>query len=355
LIEFRRVSKVYASGSTALRHVSFKINDGEFVFIIGRSGAGKSTLIKLLTCEERPTSGQVMIDQIDVARIRRGLIPYLRRNIGMVFQDFRLIYTKTVFENVAFAMEIVGSSPRLIRRRVPIVLSIVGLRDKANARPGELSGGEQQRVAIARAMVNNPRLILADEPTGNLDPTNSEAVMALLEEINRSGTTVIICTHDHALVDRMKKRVVEIDDGSMIRDDCSGSYVSDNAACAVPAARTAAVRGRHHRNDVFSVKAAKSAGLLADEQNEPDREPAPEDLADPAAPVSFRLPRKAAPGPASRISRTPGPGHSGESGISAGPGADAANPLKPAGSGANPPGSTWVKPAPKPTKPEELP
>ena len=225
MIEFRNVSMTYQTGTIALKDVSITIQDGEFVFIIGRSGAGKSTLIKLLTCEEHPTDGQVMIDQYDISEIKRSLVPYLRRNIGMVFQDFRLIYTKTVYENVAFAMEIIGASRRLIRRRVPIVLSIVGLRDKANARPGELSGGEQQRVAIARAMVNNPMLILADEPTGNLDPANSETLMALLEEINHAGTTILICTHDRDLVDRMQKRVIEIDGGCHVRDDSIGHYV----------------------------------------------------------------------------------------------------------------------------------
>ena len=231
MIEFRRVSKTYQTGTNALRDVSFTIENGEFVFIIGRSGAGKSTLIKLLTCEERPSSGQVLIDKFDVSKIKRRFIPFLRRNIGMVFQDFRLIHTKSIFQNVAFAMEIVGSSSKAINRRVPIVLSIVGLRDKAADRPKMLSGGEQQRVAIARAMVNNPMLILADEPTGNLDPTNSEAIMALLEQINRSGTTIIICTHDRDLVDRMKKRVIEIDDGMLVRDDCQGSYAQANPVC----------------------------------------------------------------------------------------------------------------------------
>jgi len=238
LIEFNNVSMTYQTGTNALKDVTFTIRDGEFVFIIGRSGAGKSTLVKLLTCEEKPSGGRVMIDDFDIARIRRSLVPYLRRNVGMVFQDFRLIYTKTVFENVAFAMEIIGSSRSSIRRRVPIVLSIVGLRDKAGARPSELSGGEQQRVAIARAMVNNPMLILADEPTGNLDPANSEAVMALLEEINRSGTTVIVCTHDSELVNRMKKRVIEINDGFLVRDECIGLYAQ---ACPVrPAAEVEA-------------------------------------------------------------------------------------------------------------------
>ena len=239
MIEFSQVSMVYQTGIQALKNVSFKIVDGEFVFVIGRSGAGKSTLIKLLTCEERPSSGHVLIDKYDISTIRSRLIPYLRRNVGMVFQDFRLIETKSVYENVAFAMEIVGASPRAIRRRVPIVLSIVGLRDKANARPGELAGGEQQRVAIARAMVNNPMIILADEPTGNLDPTNSEAVMAILEDINRSGTTVIICTHDWDLVNRMKRRVIEIDDGLLVRDDCEGGYF-----CQVPREPLEPVRER---------------------------------------------------------------------------------------------------------------
>jgi cell division transport system ATP-binding protein len=226
LIEFNRVSMTYQTGTIALKDVSFKVNKGEFVFIIGRSGAGKSTLVKLLTCEEKPSGGQVLIDHFDVSRIKRSLVPYLRRNIGMVFQDFRLIDTKTVYENVAFAMEIIGCTSKMIKRRVPIVLSIVGLRDKAGARPGELSGGEQQRVGIARAMVNNPMLILADEPTGNLDPQNSEAVMALLNEINRGGTTVIICSHDREMVDRMQKRVIEINDGCLVRDDSVGSYIS---------------------------------------------------------------------------------------------------------------------------------
>ncbi|HEY5466731.1 MAG TPA: cell division ATP-binding protein FtsE [Clostridia bacterium] len=225
MIEFRDVCMTYLSnGTEALRNVSFSIERGEFVFIIGESGSGKSTMIKLLTCEERPTTGKVLINGRDVSRIRRHLLPYLRRRIGMVFQDFRLIPTKTVSENVAFAMEIIGESRRSIQRSVPIVLSVVGLRDKAAARPSELSGGEQQRVAIARAMINNPVLILADEPTGNLDPANSESIMALLNEINAAGTTVIICTHDRTIVDRMDKRVVEIRNGSLIRDELHGQY-----------------------------------------------------------------------------------------------------------------------------------
>ena len=224
MIEFRNVSMTYKTGIQALKNVSFKVQDGEFVFVIGLSGSGKSTLIKLLTCEENPSTGKVFIDDYEVSFLRRSLIPYLRRNIGMVFQDFRLIYSKTVYENVAFAMEIIGASEKLIKRRVPIVLSIVGLRDKASMKANQLSGGEQQRVVIARAMVNNPMLILADEPTGNLDPVNSESIMALLEEINCSGTTVIVCTHESSIVNRMHRRVIEISDGSLVRDDISGEY-----------------------------------------------------------------------------------------------------------------------------------
>jgi len=224
LIEFRNVSMSYKTGIQALKNVSFKVQDGEFVFIIGLSGSGKSTLVKLLTCEENPSKGNVFIDDYDISFLKRSLIPYLRRNIGMVFQDFRLIYSKTVYENVAFAMEIIGASPKLIKHRVPIVLSIVGLRDKAFVKANELSGGEQQRVVIARAMVNNPMLILADEPTGNLDPVNSELIMALLEEINYSGTTVIVCTHESSIVNRMRRRVIEISDGSLVRDEMLGEY-----------------------------------------------------------------------------------------------------------------------------------
>ena len=234
MIEFRDVSMTYKPGINALRRVNFKISDSEFVFVIGKSGSGKSTLIKLLTCEENPTSGSVFIDDYEISFLQRSLIPYLRRNIGMVFQDFRLIYSKTVYENVAFAMEIIGASKKNIKTRVPIVLSIVGLRNKANMKPNQLSGGEQQRVAIARAMVNNPMLILADEPTGNLDPVNSESIMALLEEINCSGTTVIVCTHDSSIVNKMKKRVIEISDGRIVRDEKLGAYNLNSC----PAART---------------------------------------------------------------------------------------------------------------------
>ena len=223
MIRFDNVYKTYKTGTNALRGVSFKIENGEFVFIIGRSGSGKSTIVKLVTREEQPSEGRVFVDHFPISHMSRVLIPVLRRHVGMIFQDFRLIESKNVFENVAFAGEIIGMPRKELIRTVEIVLTVVGLRGKASAMPHELSGGEQQRVAIARAMVNDPKLILADEPTGNLDPTNSEAIMALLEEINRNGTTVVICTHDSNLVDRMKKRVIEISDGVLVRDEsCSG-------------------------------------------------------------------------------------------------------------------------------------
>lgn len=229
MIEFSNVSMSYSSQAPlALSNVSFRIENGEFLFIIGHSGSGKSTTIKLLSCEERISSGDITIDGINISTMKRSLVPYLRRNIGMVFQDFRLIQSKTVRENIAFAMEIMGESPRKIRRQVSMVLSTVGLRSRENAMPNELSGGEQQRVGIARAMVNNPSIILADEPTGNLDPSNSESIMALLDEINRNGTTVIVCTHDRDMVNRMQKRVIEISAGKLIRDAQFAKYVEDD-------------------------------------------------------------------------------------------------------------------------------
>jgi len=224
LIRFENVYKTYKTGTDALSGVSFKIDDGEFVFVIGKSGSGKSTLIKLITREEKPTSGYVLMDRFPISKMQSALVPVLRRQIGMIFQDFRLIGSKTVFENVAFAGEIVGMPSKKLAQMVEIVLGVVDLRHKANAMPLELSGGEQQRVAIARAMVNDPKLIVADEPTGNLDPHTSESIMALLEEINHNGTTVVICTHDSNLVDRMKKRVIEISDGRIIRDELASGY-----------------------------------------------------------------------------------------------------------------------------------
>ena len=228
MIDFINVEKTYASGVEALRGVNLTIEDGEFVFVIGKSGSGKSTLLKCITCEERPTSGKVTIDNFDISHMSRALVPHLRRKIGMIYQDFRLIETKTVAENVAFAGEIIGVPKQSLNNTVQICLSVVGLKEKADCYPQELSGGEQQRVAIARAMVNNPSLIVADEPTGNLDPETSEAIMAMLLEINRNGhTTVIICTHDSTMVDRMKQRVIEIEDGLITRDEKDSGYKGD--------------------------------------------------------------------------------------------------------------------------------
>lgn len=250
----------YKPGIQALKNVTFKIDDGEFVFIIGMSGSGKSTLIKLLTCEEKPTTGKVFIDNFEISHLKRNLIPFLRRNIGMVFQDFRLIQTRSVYQNVAFAMEIVGARNNLIRRRVPMVLSTVGLRDKADMLPGQLSGGEQQRVAIARAMVNNPALILADEPTGNLDPINSESVMALLKEINDNGTTVVICTHDATMVNKLKRRVIEISEGYLVRDDILGEYNLSPEKIK---------KKKHHKADTAKAERKARAAAFHDQDESP--------------------------------------------------------------------------------------
>lgn len=228
MIIFSNVSKVYENGSTALNGVSFFIERGEFVFVVGPSGAGKSTLIKLLMHEETATSGEVIIDGVTVNALKQNQIPYLRRNMGVVFQDFRLLPKKTVYENVSFAMEIVGASRREIRRQVPMVLSLVGLSHKAKSFPSQLSGGEQQRVALARALVNNPSFLIADEPTGNLNPKTAQEIMDLLNDINKRGTTIIMATHAKDIVDQMKKRVIAIEDGVIVRDEARGVYGYEN-------------------------------------------------------------------------------------------------------------------------------
>lgn len=224
MIIFSNVSKVYPNGSTALNNISFFIDRGEFVFIVGPSGSGKSTLIKLLMHEEKATSGDVIINSINVGGLKPKEIPYLRRSMGVVFQDFRLLPNKTVYENVAFAMEIVGSSKRDIRRQVPNLLSLVGLSHKAKSFPSQLSGGEQQRVAFARALANNPAILVADEPTGNLNPKAAMEIMELLDNINKRGTTVIMATHAKEIVDSMKKRVIHIEDGVITHDENRGGY-----------------------------------------------------------------------------------------------------------------------------------
>lgn len=222
MIEFTNVVKTYAEGNDALRGVSMQIEDGEFAFLVGPSGSGKSTIIKLINGELKPTSGAVHVNGYSLERIRKREIPYLRRTIGVVFQDFRLIDTKTVYENVAFAMRVVGAREREIRERVPYVLELVGLETKEKRHPSALSGGEQQRLAIARALVNNPSTIIADEPTGNLDPARSIEIMSLLQEINNLGTTVLVVTHELELVERMHKRVIAIDEGLVVSDGLDG-------------------------------------------------------------------------------------------------------------------------------------
>ena len=228
MILLSNVSKVYDNGSTALNNISFVIERGEFVFIVGPSGAGKSTLIKLLMHEETATSGDVIIKNVNVGQLSQKQIPYLRRNMGVVFQDFRLLPNKTVYENVSFAMEVVGAPKRAIRRQVPAVLSMVGLAGKAKMLPGQLSGGEQQRVALARALVNNPAFLIADEPTGNLNPKTAMEIMELLNEINKRGTTIIMATHAKEIVNVMKKRVIAIEDGVIVRDEARGDYGYEN-------------------------------------------------------------------------------------------------------------------------------
>ena len=218
VIEFRNVTKVYNNGTEALHNVNLQVEKGEFVFIVGSSGAGKSTFLKLITCEERPNSGQIFVDGEDVSRIRKRKIPYVRRKMGMVFQDFRLIDHMTVYDNVAFAMRVVGASGRSIRKRVPYILSLVGLQHKAKHRPNELSGGERQRVGLARALVNNPSLIIADEPTGNIDPALSFEIVDLLSEINRRGATILMVTHEHSLVKHFHKRIIQIHSGEIVAD-----------------------------------------------------------------------------------------------------------------------------------------
>ena len=218
MIEFRNVSKVYNNGTEALHNINLRVDKGDFVFIVGSSGAGKSTFLKLITCEERPNSGQIIVDGVDVSRIRKRKIPYIRRKMGMVFQDFRLIDHMTVYDNVAFAMHVVGAHPKTIKKRVPYILSLVGLQHKAKHYPTELSGGERQRVGLARALVNNPSMIIADEPTGNIDPALSFEIVDLLSEINRRGTTVLMVTHEHSLVKHFHKRIIQIHSGEIVAD-----------------------------------------------------------------------------------------------------------------------------------------
>ena len=222
MIQFTNVVKTYQQGNNALNGASMQIEDGEFVFLIGPSGSGKSPIIKMITGELKPTSGTVHVNGYSLERIRKREIPFLRRTVGVVFQDFRLIENMTVYENVAFAMRVIGSREREIKERVPYVLELVGLTDKQHRHPGELSGGEQQRLAIARALVNNPSTIIADEPTGNLDPAMSVEIMSLLQEINNLGTTMLVVTHAKDLVERFANRTIVIKDGVIVSDGMDG-------------------------------------------------------------------------------------------------------------------------------------
>ena len=224
MIDFTDVVKNYTPDTQALRGITMQIEDGEFAFLVGPSGSGKSTIIKLITGELKPSSGTVHVNGYSLERIRKREIPYLRRTVGVVFQDFRLIATKTVYENMAFAMRAVGAKKKEIEERVPYILELVGMEDKAHRHPNELSGGEKQRLAIARALVNNPSTIIADEPTGNLDPQLALEIMILLQEINNLGTTVLVVTHAQDLVDRFEKRVIAIDEGVVVHDGMDGYY-----------------------------------------------------------------------------------------------------------------------------------
>lgn len=228
MIEFKNVSKVYDNNVKALSNVNIKIDAGDFVFLVGPSGAGKSTFVKMLLKEIEPSEGQIIVDGIELSKIKRKKVPFHRRKIGMVFQDFRLIPSLNVYENVAFAMRVLEASPSEIKKQVPIALSLVGLSNKQKMFPNQLSGGEQQRVSIARAIVNKPLVLIADEPTGNLDPETAKEIMALIEDINRSGTTVVMATHAKEIVDDMQKRVLAIEKGQVVRDEEKGGYEYEN-------------------------------------------------------------------------------------------------------------------------------
>jgi cell division transport system ATP-binding protein len=224
MIKTQGVQKVFKGGIVALEDISIDIEKGEFVFIVGPSGSGKSTFIKLLTKEEEPSDGEVYVAGKNLASLPGWRVPYLRRNVGCVFQDFKLLPNRTVFENVAFGLEVIGRPRAVVKRQVPQILELVGLGEKLDRFPDELSGGEQQRVSIARAFVNRPLILVADEPTGNLDPATSVGIMRLLDRINKTGTTVVMATHDHAIVDSMRRRVIELENGHIVRDQSRGIY-----------------------------------------------------------------------------------------------------------------------------------
>ena len=227
MLEFIEVNKIYNNDVCALKDLSFKVEDGEFVFLIGASGAGKTSIIKMLLREIKPTSGEIIVDNVNIVKLRNRKIPQLRKTMGVVFQDFRLFEGKTVFDNIKYPLQILGVSKRVITKRVTEILELVGLSDRANSFPNQLSGGEQQRVCIARALVNKPKYLIADEPTGNLDPNTSEGIMKLLLDVNAKGTTVIVSTHDRDIVNKLKKRVISMDHGEMINDEERGGYFNE--------------------------------------------------------------------------------------------------------------------------------
>jgi cell division transport system ATP-binding protein len=249
MIKLENVTKTYKNKTVALNDVSLEITKGEFCFLVGPSGSGKTTFLRLLLREERPDSGRIWVAGRELSRLHDWKVPYLRRNIGCFFQDFRLLPNKTVFENVAFALEVIGRSKHVIYSQVPQVLELVGLGSKTSNFPHELSGGEQQRVAIARAFVNRPLILLADEPTGNLDPNTSQGIVRLLDQINKSGTTVLMATHDSSIVDLMRRRVIELGSGELIRDQARGIYGVENVNDEMPEIDLAKTSRRKRRRD----------------------------------------------------------------------------------------------------------
>ena len=277
MLKLEDVFKTYENGTKALKGINLTIQDGEFVFIVGPSGSGKSTIIKMMTAEVRPTSGKVSVNGYDIGSIKQREIPYLRRTVGVVFQDFRLIENKSVYENVAFVMRAVGTPQRLIKKRVTYVLDLVGVLHKARRKPCELSGGEQQRVAIARALVNNPDAIIADEPTGNLDPARSLELMMLLEKINSMGTTVVVVTHAREIVDQFAKRVVAIDGGMVVSDQMGGYYQRpDLTKLTEEAVQQAASSARRRKVIAQQLGVAVEPAAEQESEEEPVQEAVPQ-------------------------------------------------------------------------------
>ena len=277
MLKLEDVFKTYENGTKALKGINLTIQDGEFVFIVGPSGSGKSTIIKMMTAEVRPTSGKVSVNGYDIGSIKQREIPYLRRTVGVVFQDFRLIENKSVYENVAFVMRAVGTPQRLIKKRVTYVLALVGVLHKARRKPCELSGGEQQRVAIARALVNNPDAIIADEPTGNLDPARSLELMMLLEKINSMGTTVVVVTHAREIVDQFAKRVVAIDGGMVVSDQMGGYYQRpDLTKLTEEAVQQAASSARRRKVIAQQLGVAVEPAAEQEPEEDPVQEPVPQ-------------------------------------------------------------------------------